>query len=106
MASKSNSKYPCWSSNWTVHGLLAELPGFRRVDHGTELLAFRLAGDSPGRTVYVYLYGEDPAAINFDLEDSGDCPPGWDQSPERGSVRSAGDLSLVVRWWLAGPAAA
>lgn len=92
-------------SNWTVHGLLARLPEFRRVDRGTELLAFRLAGDAPGRTVYVQLYGEDPTAIHFDLEDLNATFPEWDRTPEQGSVTSIGDLALVLRWWLADRAA-
>jgi hypothetical protein len=106
MASKRAVKAPCWTSNWTVHGLLDKLPGYRRVDRGGELLAFRVAGDSPTRTVYIYLYGDDPSAIHFDLEDSTPARSGYDQPPEHGSVWSAGDLALVVRWWLAAPLAA
>jgi hypothetical protein len=103
MTSKRATKTPVWSSNWSVQGLLAGLAGYRRVDRGGELLAFRVAGGSASRSVYVYLYGEDPAAIHFDLEDATPIRPGWDQPPERGSVRSAGDLALVVRWWLREP---
>lgn len=92
-------------SNWTVAGLVAKLPEFRRVDQGAELLAFRLAGDAPGRTVHIQLYGEDPAAIHFDLEDLNAVYPEWDRTPEQGRVTSIGDLALVLRWWLAGRAA-
>jgi hypothetical protein len=106
MSSKRPEKIPAWCSRWSVHGLLTTLNGYRRVDRGSEALAFRVVGDSPARSVYVYLYGDDPAAIHFDLEDSTELRPGWDQPPERGSVWSAGDLALVVRWWLAAPAGA
>lgn len=104
MSSKRPVKVPAWCSLYSVHGLLAKLPGYRRVDRGGEVLAFRVAGDSPARSVYIYLYGDDPAAIHFDLEDSTELRPGWNQPPERGSVWSAGDLALVVRWWLTTPA--
>jgi hypothetical protein len=103
MSSKRPVKIPSWCSQWSVPGLLAKLPGYRRVDRGGESLAFRVAGDLPARSVYVYLYGDDPAAIHFDLEDATELRPGWDQPPERGSVRSPGDLALVVRWWLEAP---
>ena len=91
---------PAPVSDWTVHGLLAKLPGFRRVDYGGERYAFRLAGDAAGRTVYVCLFGEDPSAIHFDLE-GGAARPAWSgHGPEHGRVWSAGDLALVLRWWL------
>ena len=106
MSSKRPAKAPVWHSNWSVHGLLDKLHGYRRIDRGGELLAFRLAGNSPSRSVYVYLYGEDPGAIHFDLEDSSPVRPDWEQPPEHGSVWSAGDLELVVRWWLAPAVAA
>jgi hypothetical protein len=44
-------------SNWTVAQVLAALQGLRRIDDGFDLLAFRVAGASPTRAVYVYLYG-------------------------------------------------
>lgn len=56
-------------SNWSVTNLLAELRDFRRIDDGTDLLAFRLVDALPMRSVYIYLYGEDPDLIHFDLED-------------------------------------
>lgn len=101
MSSKRPEKTETWCSQWSVPGLLAKLSGFRRVDRGDEMLAFRVVGDVPDRSVYIYLYGDDPAAIHFDLEESTELRPGWDQPPEHGSVWSAGDLALVVRWWLA-----
>ena len=91
---------PVWVSNWTVSGLLSKLPRFRRVDLGAEHLAFRLAGNTPGRTAYVYLYGEDPADIHFDLEEDAAPAQSVEIDPEHGSVRSDGDLALVLRWWL------
>ena len=87
---------PATVSNWTVAGLLAKLPRFRRVDRGAELLAFRLAGNRPGRTAYVYLYGEDPADIHFVLDADGSEVEG-----EHGCARTEADLALVLRWWLA-----
>src|SRR5262245_17281793 len=93
-------KSPSWVSNWTVAGLLTKLPGFRRVDKGSELLAFRLAGNTPGRTVYVYLYGDDPSDIHFDLEQEAPPNQAFDLEPEHGSARTIGDLALILRWWL------
>ena len=93
-------------SNWTVDGLLTKLPRFRRVDGGGDLLAFRLAGASPGRTAYVYLSADEPAAIHFNLDDAGAKSLSSDPTAERGSVDSASDLSLVLRWWLAAPVGA
>ena len=62
MSSKRPVKVPAWCSQYSVHGRLAKLSGYRRVDRGGEMLAFRVAGDSPARSVYIYLYGDDPAA--------------------------------------------
>jgi hypothetical protein len=90
-------------SNWTVSGLLSQLPPFRRVDGGGDELAFRLACDTPGRTAYVYLSPDEPAAIHFCLEDSDARDHDWCGSGECGCVGSAADLSLVLRWWLAVP---
>ena len=87
-------------SNWTMAGLLAQLPPFRRVDGGADDLACRLACETPGRTAYVYLSVEEPALIHFCLEDSGSV---CDEAQERGSVGSPSDLSLVLRWWLSVP---
>jgi len=96
----AKQKTPTWVSNWSVAGLLLKLPRFRRVDKGGELLAFRLAGNTPGRTVYVYLYGEDPSAIHFDLEQETPPNQAFDLEPEHGSAWSVGDLALILRWWL------
>ena len=103
MSSKRPEKITAWCSKWSVPGLLARLSGYRRVDQGREALAFRVVGDSPMRSVYVYLYGDDPDAIHFDLEDTTEQLPGLEQPPEHGSVWSDGDLALVVRWWLREP---
>lgn len=86
-------------TNWTIEPLLEALRDFRRTDDGTDLLAFRVAGDTPQRSVYVYLYGNDPDLINFDLEDDSVETGEWDHAVERGSVRSIDDLrAFVVRW--------
>lgn len=89
------------SSNWSALGLLAALIEFRRIDDGSDLLAFRLAGEIPQRSVYVYLYGEDPAAIHFDLEDESEIGE-WDQAVKRGAVRSVAELRTVLHGWLQG----
>src|SRR5262245_24763703 len=89
-------------SNWSVSALLAELPAFRRVDGGADLLAFRLAGAVPQRSVYVYLYGEDPSLIHFDLEDESAETGQWDHAVRSGSVRSVEELRTVVGSWLNG----
>ena len=93
-------------SNWTVPGLLAQLPQFRRLDGGADELAFRLGCETPGRTAYVYLSVVEPAAIHFRLEDADSKSRDWGDSEECGCVLSAADLSLVLRWWLAVPARA
>jgi hypothetical protein len=89
-------------SNWTVSGLLAELPGFQRADDGSDLLAFRLVGASPQRSVYVYLYGQDPDLIHFDLEDTSAETGNWDSVVRRGSVRTVEELRQFVGPWLHG----
>ena len=85
-------------TNWTIEALLAALGDFRRTDDGVDLLAFRVAGGSR-RSVYVYLYGDDPDLIHFDLEDESVESGEWDHAVERGSVSSVQDLrAMVVRW--------
>jgi hypothetical protein len=85
-----------------VSELLAELHDFRRGDDGSDLLAFRLVGASPHRSVYVYLYGEDPDLIHFDLEDELAETGQWDHAVRRGSARSVEELREAVGPWLHG----
>jgi hypothetical protein len=89
-------------SNWSVPQLLAALPDVRRVDDGADLLAFRIAGESPSRTVYVYLYGGDPGRISFDLEAPTATTGEWDHAVRRGETRSLTELQQVVSGWLNG----
>jgi hypothetical protein len=83
-----------------VSKLLAELRGFRRVDDGSDLLAFRLVGVFPQRSVYVYLYGENPDLIHYDLDDASAETGQWDHAVRRGSARSVEELREVVGSWL------
>jgi hypothetical protein len=94
---------PPLRSNWTVLGLMAKLPGFRRVDPGGDPLAFRLAGGLPGRMVTIRLSVQEPTVIAFDLEDRYAVRPAWDEGCEHGTVDSVGDLALVLRHWLVAP---
>jgi hypothetical protein len=87
-------------SNWTVSQVLAALRGVRRVDGGSDLLAFRVAGASPTRTAYVYLFGSDPGLISFDLEDQAAEIGEWDKAVQRGQTRSLAELAEVVSGWL------
>jgi hypothetical protein len=89
-------------TNWTIEPLLAALRDFRRVDDGTDLLAFRVAATGRQRSVYVYLYGGDPDLINFDLEDESVETEEWDHAVERGSVGTIDDLRAIVIRWLNG----
>jgi hypothetical protein len=89
-------------SNWTVPEVLAALPGLRRVDDGTDLLAFRVAGASPTRTAYVYLYGGSRDLISFDLEDGVIQTGGWDHAVRRGQTSSLAELREVVSGFLDG----
>jgi hypothetical protein len=92
-------------SNWTVPQVLAALPGLRRLDDGSDLLAFRVAGASPSRTVYVYLYGGTPDLVSFDLEDEAVETGEWHHAVRRGRTDSLAELREVVSGWLAGDAA-
>ena len=87
-------------TNWTIEPLVAALRDFRRTDDGTDLLAFRVADRVPRRSVYVYLYGDDPDRINFDLEDLGVETREWDHAVQRGSARSIEELRSVVARWI------
>jgi len=87
-------------SNWSVSALLAGLREFRRSDDGSDLLAFRVFGSIPHRFVFVYLYGNDPDLIHFDLEDESAKTAEWDYAVVRGSVRSLDELQDVVHSWL------
>jgi hypothetical protein len=88
-------------SNWTVPQVLAALPGVRRVDDGSDLLAFRVAGASPTRRVSVYMYSGDPDLISFDLEDEAADTGAWDHAVRRGVTRSLVELRDVILDWLA-----
>jgi hypothetical protein len=87
-------------SNWSIAVILAELPEFRRIDDGTDLLAFRLAGAIPRRSAYVYVYGKDPDLIEFDLEDESVETGDWDHTVRRGSAQSIAELRTVLLAWL------
>jgi len=89
-------------TNWTIEPLLAALHDFQRTDDGVDLLAFRVAGSMPQRSAYVYLYGDNPDLINFDLEDESVETGEWDHAVQRGSVRSIPDLRAIVVRWLVG----
>jgi len=77
------------------------LHDFQRTDDGADLLALGVAGVMPQRSVYFYLYGDDPDLIHFDLEDESVETGEWDNTVERGSVRSIEDLRVIVVRWLA-----
>ena len=87
-------------SNWTVRKILTSLCGFRRVDDGADLLAFRMAGLAPRRFVYVYLYGDNPDLIHYDLENLAIDTDEWDHAVERRSLCSAEELRDVCERWL------
>lgn len=87
-------------SIWTVPQVLAALPRLRRLDDGSDLLAVRVAGASPTRTAYIYLYGGDPDVISFDLEDETAESGEWDQAVRRGEARSLAELRAQVFGWL------
>lgn len=86
-------------SKWTIPQVLAAFPDVVRVDSGGDLLAARVRGSIPTRTVYLYLYGNDPDAISFDLEDAADTTT-WDHAVQRGQVRSLSELREIVTGWL------
>lgn len=87
-------------SKWHIDELLESLANVQRIDDGGDLLAFRVAGTHPARSAYVYLYGDDPAAIHYDLEDASQGAAEWDQAVHRGDVWTTQDLSDVVHRWL------
>jgi len=91
------------NSNWTVPQVLAVLTELRRLDDGSDLLAFRVAGAHPTRTAYVGLYGADPNVISFDLEDEARDTGEWDHAVRRGQTNSLDELREVLTNWLAGP---
>ncbi len=87
-------------TNWSVEPLLETLRDFRRIDDGSDLLAFHVVGVAPQRAVFVYLYGEDPDLIHYDLEDEAVDTGEWDHAVERGSVCCSDELRAVVVRWL------
>jgi len=90
-------------SNWSVDAILPELAGYRRVDDGGDLLAFRMAGPASNRFLFVYLYGSDPDYIHYDLEDPSVDNYEWDHAIERGSVRTVADLRSICERWFGKP---
>lgn len=89
-------------SNWSVPRLLAALPHLKRLDDGTDLLACRLSGTVLNRSLYLYLYGDDPGLIHFDLEDASADRAEWDGAVERGGVRTLAELQTIASHWLLG----
>jgi len=87
-------------SNWTIGDILSRLPGYRRVDDGGDLLAFRITGFHGRRAAYVYLWGENPDLIHYDLEDPSVGSGEWDHAVGRGSLRSVEELDAVLRAFL------
>ncbi len=86
-------------SNWKMDDLLQQLSAYRLQDVGG-LLEHRLAGCHSTRTAYIYLYGEDPNLIHYDLEDAAAQTNEWDHAIERGSVSSVENLRTVLQRWL------
>ena len=86
-------------SDWTVAQVLNALSGAQRIDDGIDLLAARVVGTIPNRSAYVYLYGDDPSLISFDLEDEA-SDLHWDHAVRRGEVRSLDQLCAEVLPWL------
>lgn len=87
-------------SNWNIDELLGELEEYERVDDEVDLLAFRIASASSARTMYIYLYGNDPGLIRFDLEDPTAKGAEWDAAVGRGSARTTERLLAIARAWL------
>jgi len=87
-------------TNWSVENLVSRLPEFRRFDDGRDLLVFYLVGKKPHRFVYIYLYGDDPDAVYYDLEDDSIETESWDNAVERGEVRSLAELRRLCERWL------
>lgn len=88
-------------SHWTTAGLAHSLREFRRLDDGTDNLAFSIAGDCANRSAYIYLYGDDPFSIHYDLEDASVDTGSWDHAVRRGSARSIEELRWIVSDWFA-----
>jgi hypothetical protein len=61
-----------------------------------------LAGASPTRAAYVYLYGGDPGLISFDLEGAAADAGEWDYAARRGQAWSLAELREAVLGWLGG----
>lgn len=87
-------------SAWTIEQVLAALSGLSRVDDGADLLACRVAGASPTRAAYIYLYGGTPNRISFDLEDAVADTGAWDHAVRRGQAGTLAELRAVVSEWL------
>ncbi len=87
-------------SRWSIPQILTALPGLRRLDDGTDLLACRVAGFSPPRAAYIYLYGDDPNVIRFDLEDESADTSEWDNAIRRGQTVSLSELRKAVLSWV------
>lgn len=87
-------------STWTVAGLAHCLREYRRIDDGTDNLSLSIEGDFPHRSVYIYLYGEDPDLIHYDLEDMSIDNGSWDHAVRRGSARSIEELRWIINDWV------
>ena len=88
------------ATNWSLNTVLQSLPDVNRVDDGSDLLAFRVAGTHPTRTAYVYLYADGLDTIAFDLEDESIDNGEWDHAVERGTTESLDELRQVIVSWL------
>lgn len=88
-------------SNWEISTILESLPESRRVDDGRDLLACGVKGAHASRTAYIYLYGENPDEISYDLEDIASDSKEWDSAVHRGKTESLEELCKRVQQWLA-----
>ena len=88
------------ATNWSIDTILGELPEVRRVDDGSDLLAFVAAGTHPSRTAYVYLYSDGLNTIAFDLEDERVETGEWDHAVKRGKTESLDELRSEIIAWL------
>jgi len=86
-------------SFWTIAGVAKCLGEFRRIDDGSDFLALCVAGDCPHRTAYIYLYGEAPESIHFDLQDASVENGSWDHVVRKGSARSIDELRSHLTDW-------